>query len=198
VRVDAAGLRPRLVDAELARSLRSAGLVDPSDLAPLYVASGKQLAGAVADAPIITDDRPVLEFSAPAAYFRQAALAREALAWIGQWLDPTASPVSDARGGSGSAEVRRILLEAQLALLAGDRPEELRLYLEALALSPETRAARQALYGVARERLAAGDASTARTIVGSLARTAPGSEETRRAIALLREDDDFTDFTDVR
>jgi spermidine synthase len=193
IRVDADAVRSRLDDPELARSLRSSGFVDATDLAPLYVADEKRLAAAVAGTAIITDDRPSLEFSAPAAYFRQPVLAREALEWLAPLIDPGTAPVDGAPQGSGSAELRSTLLDAQLALLRGDRPAELARYLRGLALSPGARAVRQGLYGVARDRLAAGDPTTARAIADALARAAPSSDEARRAAGLLGRDDDFTD-----
>jgi spermidine synthase len=184
VKVDAAARRARFAAADFASSLRSAGFVEPGDLAALYVGDERQLAAAVEGAPIITDDRPALEFSAPAAYFRQPALAGEALAWIAGSLDPGPAPIAAAP--PAPRELRLALIEAQRALLAGDRPRELARYLDALAIAPEVRASRQALYGIARERLAAGDLPTARAIAAELARAAPESEEARRAAGLTQ------------
>ena len=57
----------RLADPALAGATARVGLDDPADLAVLYVADGAALRAATADVPSITDDRPRLEFSAPAA-----------------------------------------------------------------------------------------------------------------------------------
>jgi spermidine synthase len=183
LRVDAERRRDGIEDADFATVLRSAGFLDPADVAPLYVGDERQLRPAVAGAPLITDDRPVLEFSAPAAYFRQPALAPEGLAWVAARLDPEPAPVDGAP--PATAELREALLAAQRALLAGDRPRELKLYAQALDRAPDVRAVRQGLQGIARDRIAAGDLGTASAIATGLARAAPESAEARTARALV-------------
>lgn len=183
VRLDAATRRARLGNADLAAVLRSAGFLDPADVAPLYVASERQLRPAVAVAPIITDDRPGLEFSAPAAYFRQPSLAPEGLDWVASVLDPEPAPVDGAP--PATAELRKTLLAAQRALLAGDRPRELKLYAQALSRAPDVRVVRQGLYGIAHDRIAAGDLHTATAIAAGIVRAAPESAEARQAQALV-------------
>jgi hypothetical protein len=106
---------------------------------------------------------------------------------------PATVTCSATRDGIDVRWERPADLDAQLALLRGDRPAELARYLRGLALSPGARAVRQGLYGVARDRLAAGDPTTARAIADALARAAPSSDEARRAAGLLGRDDDLTD-----
>jgi len=164
LRPDAAAIDARLAAGDLARAAGAAGLADASDLAPLYVTDGRHLRVATAGVPPLTDDRPRLEFTAPAAYFHQQDLARAALAWVAARLDPAPSPL-DPRAGFA---VRAALLGAQLALLAGDRPGELAAYADAFAAAPALRAPRAALGAIAAERRAAGDAATARRIAALL------------------------------
>jgi spermidine synthase len=165
---DAAALAGRMADPTLAPALAAVGLTDPSDLALLYVTDGAHLRAATAGVALVTDDRPRLEFSAPAAYFHQGSLGRAALAWIAARLDPGPGPVGGAHAG---APLRAALLGAELALLAGDRPAELAAYLDALALAPEASAVRRALVAIAGERRAAGDARTATLIDARLRAT---------------------------
>ena len=163
ITVDADVLRGRLASSGLA----SAGLVDPRDLGILYVTDERALRTVTAGVAPITDDRPRLEFTAPAAYFRQQDLARQAVAWVGARLDPGDGPI---RGAPASFALRRALVSAQLALLAGDRPAELAAYAEALALAPDLPTVREALVAIAGERRTAGDERTAALIDDALAR----------------------------
>lgn len=163
IATDADALRARLASP----GLGAAGFVDPRDLAVLYVADGRALRTVTAGVAPITDDRPRLEFSAPAAYFHQQDLARQATAWVAARLDPGDGPI---RGAPAPFALRRALVTAQLALLAGDRPAELAAYAEALHLAPDLPAVREALTAIAAERRAAGDARTAAVIDDALAR----------------------------
>ena len=167
-------LRARLADPGLAAALAEVGLDDPDDLAALYVTDGAHLRVATAGVPPITDDHPHIEFTAPAAYFHQPGLARAALAWAMARLDPAPVPV---RGTAAAFPLRATLLAAELALLDGDRPRELAGYLDALRLAPDVRAVRAALVAIARERLAAGDPTTAARIAADLRRFAPDTPE---------------------
>lgn len=172
--VGADSIRARTHDPTLAASLSAATLDDPGDLALLYVAGDAQLRAATRQVAPITDDRPRLEFTAPAAYFHQERLARESLAWVRARLDPGSSPVS---GVPGTAPVRKLLLDAQTALLSGDGPGELRAYLDALTIAPEARVVRQAIAAIGHDRLTAGDTALARALAERLTAVAPGSRE---------------------
>ena len=174
LRADAAALRARLADAGLARATAASASTIPASLAVLYVADGQALRTATAGVPPITDDRPRLEFSAPAAYFHQQDLSRQALAWVAARLDPGPAPIA---GADVPASVRAALLAAQLALLDDDRPAELAAYTRALSLAPQIPIIRQAMVAIARERQAAGDDATVRLIGEALARFAPGTPE---------------------
>jgi spermidine synthase len=174
LRGDAHVIRTRLTDPELARATAAAGLDDPADLAALYVTEGRMLRTATAGVPLITDDRPRIAFSAPAAFFRQQDLARDALAWVAARLDPAPAPIL---GAQVTFQLRSTLLRAQLALLAGDRPGELAAYAEALRIAPEVRSVRRAMVAIAGERRAAGDDETARLVAQLLVRLAPGTPE---------------------
>ena len=167
---DAQPLRARAAGATLAPALAAAGLADPRDLDVLYVSDGARLRTATAGVALITDDRPRLEFTAPAAFFHQEGLARAALAWVAARLDPRPAPI-----GGASFALRAALLRAQLALLAGDGAGELGAYLDAFALGPEVPAVRAALAAIARERLAAGDRPLARRIANTLRGTPEGA-----------------------
>jgi spermidine synthase len=158
-----ATVRSRLSDPTLAPALARVGLDDPTDLGVLYVTDGRRLAPVVADVAPITDDRPRIEFTAPAAYFHQEGLARAALAWVAARLDPAPAPLADV-----TFTLRATLLRAQLALLDGDRPAELAAYLDALAMAPDVPTVRRALASIAEERRAAGDRLTADRIMERL------------------------------
>ena len=158
---DAAAIRRRLAAPALAAAAAEVGLVAPEDLAVLWVADETGLRPAVAGAALVTDDRPAIERTAPAAYFHQERLAPAALAWVDGVLAPGDGPVA---GAPAPLALRRALLDAQRALLAGDGPGELRAYLAAHAIAPGLPTVRFALAALARERRAAGDPATARAI----------------------------------
>src|SRR5262249_57911784 len=164
---DVTWMRRRLGDAACRARAASVGLEDPDDLGLLYVTDGDHLRAAVRDVPPITDDRPRIEFSAPRAYYHQEGLGRAALAWAAARLDPAPAPVAGAR--PASFEARADLLRAQLALLGGDRPLELRAYLDVLARSPGSSTVAAALAAIAAERRHAGDAGTADAIARAVA-----------------------------
>ncbi len=185
VRADPGRIASLLADPELARLVIWAGLDDMRDLSALYVTrrnapgTTATLDQTLATVPVMTDDRPRLEFSAPAAYFHQEGLAREALGWVTARLDPG----SDTSGLSGS--VRQLLAEAQMALIDGRRPAELEAYLKALALLPELRVVRRVLVSIVRERLQAGDRATALATaerLGALAGTTREAQTAREVV----------------
>lgn len=176
--LDRDGMRARLADPTLAAALARAGLDDPDDVAILYVTDGRRLAPALAGVAPITDDRPRLEFTAPAAYFHQQDLGRAALAWVAARLDP-------APADGTPFALRATLLEAQLALLAGDGPAELRAYLAAREIAPGVRAVRVALASIGTERLAAGDRRIALLVADALRDTREG-DALGRALAAPR------------
>jgi hypothetical protein len=123
---------------------------------------------------LITDDRPRLEFTAPAAYFHQEGLAAAALAWIRD-LEPAAPPLDAVH--EATPRVRATLLGAQLALLEGNGPAELQAYLEVLPDASTLRTVRAALAALGHERLGAGDRETARRVALELQRYAPQAVE---------------------
>src|SRR6185503_8133345 len=181
VRADSGRIANLLADPELARLVIWAGLDDMRDLSALYVTRRNALGTTatldqtLATVPVMTDDRPRLEFSAPAAYFHQEGLAREALGWVTARLDPG----SDTSGVSGP--VRKLLADAQMALIDGRRPAELEAYLKALALVPELRVVRRVLVSIVRERLQAGDRATALAIAERLHAMAGTTREAQMA-----------------
>jgi spermidine synthase len=166
IAVDAEAMRARLRDPAFLAMARSVGLDDPDDVGVLYVTDGDHLRAVVRDVPWITDDRPRIEFSAPRAYFHQERLGRDALAWVAARLDPAPAPVASARPATFG--LRADLLRAQLALLAGDGPAELRAYLDALGAEPGSATVRTALAAIAAERRRVGDIATADGITRAL------------------------------
>ena len=166
IAADADAMRARLRDPAFRAMARDVGLDDPDDLGVLYVTDGDHLRTVVRDVPWITDDRPGIEFSAPRGYFHQEALGRDALAWVAARLDPAPAPIAGARPATFG--VRASLLRAQLALLAGDGPAELRAYLDALAAAPASPTVRTALAAIASERRRVGDTATADGITRAL------------------------------
>jgi spermidine synthase len=173
IRADAAAIEDRLRDPRLHAVAASVGLDDAADLGLLYVTDGPHLRAAVQGVPPITDDRPRIEFSAPRAYYEQEGLGRAALAWLTARLDPAPAPVAGAPPAPFA--LRAQLLRAQLALLAGDRPLELRAYLDALALAPHSTTVGTALAAIADERRRAGDEGTAAAITRAVAEARTGA-----------------------
>ncbi len=170
LRVDAHALAARLHDPALAPTLQAVGFYDPDDLGVLYVTDGAHLRAATAGVAPITDDRPRLEFTAPAAYFAPDAHRRgAALAWVAARLDPRPAPL-DGEDAPGFP-LRATLLRAQLALLAGDGPDELAAYLDAFALEPRLATVRNTLTAIAAERAAAGDLTVAARVTDLVAGT---------------------------
>jgi len=163
---DARELHARLTDDSLGPAASANGLGEADAVALLYLADGASLRAATTGVPPITDDDPYLEFTAPAAYFDQVGLGREALEWISGLVDPGPGAV---RGAEAGGALRRHLLEAQLALLRGEGPAELRAYLAALEIAPRSPTVRRALLSIAASRRSAGDASTAAYIANALA-----------------------------
>jgi spermidine synthase len=166
IAADANAMRARLHDPTFRAMARGVGLDDPDDVGVLYVTDGDHLRTVVRDVPWITDDRPRIEFSAPRGYFHQEGLGRDALAWVAARLDPAPAPIAGARPATFA--LRASLLRAQLALLSGDRPAELRAYLDALAVAPGSTTVRTALAAIATERRRAGDPATAEGIARAL------------------------------
>ena len=162
--VTAVAIRARLADPPLGDALADDGIEDPLDVATLYAAGTAQLRAATAAVAPITDDRPRIEFTAPAAYFHQEGLGHTTLAWVAAHMDPSPVPWEPR----ATLPVRRAMIDAQLALLDGDGPGELAAYLAALRGAPETPAVRRALLAIARERVRAGDDGTARRIADAL------------------------------
>jgi spermidine synthase len=176
---DAAAMRARLDDPTFGAMARTVGLDDPDDVGLLYVTDGAHLRDATRDVAPITDDLPGIEFSAPRGYFHQERLGPAALAWVAARLDPGPAPVRGARPAPFA--LRSNMLQAQLALVTDAGPAELRGYLDALALVPESHAVRQALAGIAAERRRAGDPATAEAISDAVSRAASGAVGDRRA-----------------
>ena len=158
---DAEAIRRRLTTPALRDPTAEVGLVEPGDLAALWVADGETLRRATATARLVTDDRPTIELTAPAAYFQQERLAPAALAWLARLLAAGDGPIANA---PAPRALRRALLAAQQALVAGDGPGELRAYLDAFATAPALPTVRFALTAIARERRASGDTTTAQRI----------------------------------
>jgi len=151
---DAATIRMRLEQPPVRASAAPAGIDGPLDLAVLYVGSEQQLAPPVADVAPMTDDRPVIEFDAAAAYFDHDRLPRAALQWLAARLAPDDGPIA---GAPASFALRAKLAEAQLALFDADGQAELRAYLDALPMAPQASAVRQPLTAIAARLRAAGD-----------------------------------------
>jgi spermidine synthase len=168
----------RFAAALAAPAVRAAELGEPLDVGVLYVTDGARLRTATAGVAPITDDRPRLEFTAPAAYFHQEDLGRAALAWVGARLDPRPAPVP---GGAADFALRATLLQAALALAGGDRRAEAEAWLAALARAPDARVAQRAVAAIARERLAAGDRGAAVALAARLG-DAPEAAALRAAL----------------
>ncbi len=196
-RLDVAQLRARLHGAAgLPRPPAAFGLHDEWALLGSFVAGPQALARLAGDAPLNTDDRPVVAWRAPRiTYAPDSTPEARLLALLPQLgltadellrpadaaaLGPRLAAYQSARNqflAAGlavrpSADVRQMLAQVQTPLLA------------ALRTSADFRPAYDPLLGMA-QALARQDAEAARQLLGELARLQPAREEAAQALAGL-------------
>ncbi len=136
-------LAPRVVQDDL----REIALADPVRVLSTLVADGRGLQHALRNAPVNTEDHPVLEFLAPLSGYSPDATI-DNLRFLLDHRDPVATLVDGGLPADAAARLARMesalpdLANAHAASFAGDTVLATRLYLEALALAPEDDAVR--------------------------------------------------------
>jgi spermidine synthase len=136
-----------LGDERIAADLREIALADPAKILSTYLADGASLRAALADVPVNTEDRPVLEFEAPLqGYERSATVDNLRFLWDHR-VDATAL-VSDRVPDDQRARLATMsramdmVIAAHGASFAGETHRAAQLYLEALAIAPTDRSVR--------------------------------------------------------
>lgn len=145
-----------LARREIRDDLREISLDDPSKIFSGWLADGASLRSAIASAPINTEEHPVLEFEAPLqGYARSATVDNLRFLWDHR-SSAEAMGLADVPAGA-RARIERMqramdtLIAAHGASFAGQTHRAAELYLEALAIAPEDRAARERAVELARE-----------------------------------------------
>lgn len=134
--------RTLLASAPVRDDLREVSLEDPVKVLSTLVSDARSLRGALADARLNTEDRPVLEFEAPLNGYSPRATT-DNLEFL---ADHRASPESLLEGALSEAERARLrrmtaalpaVIAAHGASFAGETLRSMRLYLDALAIAPD-------------------------------------------------------------
>lgn len=134
-------MRSVLDDERIASDLREIALADPAKILSTYLADGASLRAALADVPVNTEDRPVLEFEAPLqGYERSATVDNLRFLWANR-MDASAMvrdeiPAIERARWSTMTRTMETVIDAHGASFAGETHRAARLYLDALAIAP--------------------------------------------------------------
>jgi predicted membrane-bound spermidine synthase len=135
--VDLAGWRQRMSAPELRTDLEAIGFRSPEDLAAIFVAADGALAHLVGDVPIVTDDRPRIE------YFNRYPSVRLTYDQVTQDREPVekylASAPVDPAALAAAREVVGLIWKEHEAFAAGRREEAGVLLQQALTRDPGNR-----------------------------------------------------------
>jgi spermidine synthase len=158
-------MRAVLEQQPIHEDLREISLEDPVKVLSTLLADGASLRSALADAPINTEDTPVLEFVSPLTGYSPRVI-EDNLEFLLAHRAPVATLVTDTLPSAQSARLARMesalgtLISAHGASFRGDTLGAARGYLEALALAPEDTAVRD----------------RARELIGDLSRARPAGD----------------------
>jgi spermidine synthase len=191
-RFDRAALRQRLARIQLPRPPADFGLPDDMAVLGSFIAGPAALARFAADAPLNTDDHPVVAYRAPRATYAPEAAPRDRLLALLQAVDirPDELVGDDSTGLAAywrarnrfleagrdvkpSADVRQMLAQVQGPLL------------EVLHISPDFRPAYDPLLRMA-GALGRSDPAAARALLRELQRLQPGWPQAGELLAGLR------------
>jgi hypothetical protein len=135
LRIDLAGWRQRMSAPALQADLTAIGFRSPEDLAAIFVAADGALAAFVGDAPIVTDNRPRIEYfnlyPTVRMTYDQVTGGREP---IGRYL--TASP-GDPSALQAAQEVITLIWKEHEASVTSRREDARLLLQQALARDPD-------------------------------------------------------------
>jgi spermidine synthase len=135
LRIDPARLAARMAEPAIARDLAAVGIDSVEELLATFVAADEALSAWVGPVPVLTDDRPAIEyfFGYPNVRFRNAHLP--------ELTDPLApyltGPVPDPEGLARARQQMQALREAEDAESDARWPEAIQHAEQALALEPE-------------------------------------------------------------
>ena len=151
---------------------------DKKKTQPYLIASDEAVRTLVADAEANTEDRLVLEYTAPRALYEKTDVDNLAI-------------LADVRAEGGDDPYRAVtaLIQGRLSYLRGDEDEAVAAYREGLALWPENEDLRQALADIYFERgmaaAEAGDEARAREWFRAALALTPGDEAAAANLAAL-------------
>lgn len=145
LRYPADWLARRVKDAELRLALQPLALTDTVSLLGLFVAGPEALSTYSQGAPLNTDDRPVVTFSAPTRNPRtDPMIGRQVSQWLAglredhdELVEPDAAGREVARRLDAYGAARNRYLEGLEAERAGRTALAMQLYLESVRLSPD-------------------------------------------------------------
>ena len=188
--------RERLGHTALPQPLADFGLADEFALLGSFIAGPRALARFAGDAPVNTDDRPVVAYLAPRITYAPDSLPRDRLLALLRQLDIEPAELVDT--GSDPAQARRLaaywaardrFIEAGRSVRASadvrDMLSQVREpLLSVLRLSPDFRPAHDPLLRMA-AALGRSDAPAARALLAELAQAQPARPEAAQALRAL-------------
>ncbi len=137
----------RLSSRAVQDDMREIGLADPVKVLSTFVADGRSLRDALRNAPINTEDHPVLEFVAPlSGYSTHASL--DNLQFLVDHRVPASTLLADAMPADAAARLARFetalpsVVNGHASIFDGDDARAMRWYLDALAIAPDDVAVR--------------------------------------------------------
>jgi spermidine synthase len=136
----------RMSSPAIREDLREISLDDPAKMLSTLIADGASLRAAIADAPINTEDHPVLEFRAPLTGYSPRATTENLEFLVDHRV--SATEIVEGVPPAIAARVDRmqralgLLIEAHGASFAGQTQRARELYREALAIAPDDEALR--------------------------------------------------------
>lgn len=135
LKIDLAGWRQRMSAPDLRTDLGAIGFRSPEDLAAIFVAADGALDRLVGDVPIVTDDRPRIEYfnlyPAVRMTYDQITEGREP---IGRYLS---APPGDPAALQAAQDVVTLMWKEHEASFTGRREEARRFLQQALARDPD-------------------------------------------------------------
>lgn len=198
-RFDLAQVRQRLATHALPQRLGDFGLADEAALLGGFVAGPSALERFAGDAPLNTDDHPVVAYQAPRITYAPDSLPRERLLALLGEVDVEATEVVDAGADAHWApraaayrKARNRFIEVGQRVQPSADPQRMLAQvreplLAVLRVSPEFRPAYDPLLRMA-SALARSDAAAARALLGELVQVQPARPEAAQALTRLIDD----------
>jgi spermidine synthase len=185
-------LRQRLAYPTTPQRLADFGIADEFALLGGFIAGPTALAGFAGDAPLNTDDRPVVAYRAPRVTYAPASLPRDRLLSLLRQVQLEPGELVDLRPDTSSSQrlsaywhARNRFIEVGQKVKASTNLSEMlsqvrQPLLSVLQISPDFRPAYDPLLRMATE-LGRSDRLAAQALLSSLAKLQPGRDDARRA-----------------